>query len=109
MIALASIVGCATSPNPNPLTGWKVLASHDSEKLDQTIKDDYRGYIQKELVPKKYFIDDENIWYYADNFGQHAVRIEVPTRGTYREYVLIYDKDNRRIKTIKYSAGNHRS
>ena len=101
--------GCATQPHPDPLAGWKVLLSRDSEKLNQAIKDDYRNYVQTELLPKKYFIDEEDIWFYEDGTGQHAVRIDIPINGTYWEHVLIYNKDNKRIKLIKYSAGHYRS
>jgi hypothetical protein len=103
------IVGCATQPRPDPLAGWKVLLSRDSEKLSPVLKDDYRVYIQKQLVPKKYFIDENDIWFYEDGNGQRAVRIDIPVNGTYWEHVLVYDKDNKRIKVLIYSGGKYRS
>lgn len=99
--ALVWSVGCAT---PNPLAGWKVNFDHD---LDQTIVKDYQDYIEK-LPPK-----EKKFAYLNHTFengtGQHAVQIEIPLNGTWWEHVLIYDKDNKRIKTIKYSPGGYRS
>lgn len=109
LTALILEAGCVSQPSPDPLAGWKILLSRDSEKLDKAIKDDYRSYIQEILAPKKLFIDEEDIWFYTDDFGQHAVRIEVPKNGNYYEYVLIYDKNNSRVKTLKYFGGRYRS
>jgi hypothetical protein len=100
--------GCV-APKADPLTGWRDLRRRDSEKLDQAIKDDYRDYIQKLLSKKTYFIDESNIAFYEDGTGQHAVRIEIPSNGTWREHVLIYDRDNKRIKVIRYTGGSYRS
>jgi hypothetical protein len=91
------------------LAGWKVLLNRDSDTISQAIRDDYRGYIQEELIPKHYFIDENDIWLYEDGTGQHAVRIDIPINGTYWEHVLIYDKNNKRIKVMKYIGGSYRS
>ena len=51
--------------------------------------------------------------YYAHDFedgnGQHAIRIEIPLNGTWWEHVLIYNKNNTRIKVIKYANGHYAS
>ena len=97
---LAWAAGCAT---PNPLAGWKVYF----HEPDQTITNDYRDYIQK-LPPKerKYA---GGIQYFEDGTGELAIKIEIPLNGTSWQHVLIYDKNNKRIKTIKYSSGSYRS
>lgn len=99
--------GCAT-PNPDPLAGWKVLFSQDYEKLDKSISHDYLDYIQKLPIQDRKSATGP-FWFYENGEGQHAVRIEIPLNGTWWEHVLIYDKDNKRIKTIKYSNGHYRS
>jgi hypothetical protein len=112
-ILLAAILwgaGCA-APKPalDPLAGWKVLLTRDSEKLNQAITDDYRDYIQKLPPEERKFVDDNNIWFYEDGTGQHAVRIEIGLNHTWWEHVLIYDKENKRIKVIKYPNGRYAS
>jgi hypothetical protein len=102
--------GCSSpKPTPDPLAGWKVLFSKDYEKLDKAIAVDYRDYIQKLPPEERKFVDDYSIWFYEDGTGQHAVRIEIPLNGTTWEHVLFYDKDNKRIKVIKYANGRYAS
>ncbi|HTY88684.1 MAG TPA: hypothetical protein VMB80_14550 [Candidatus Acidoferrum sp.] len=94
------IVGCAT---PDPLAGWKP-AFHEP---DQAITNDYQDYIRKLPPEERKFAG--MIQYYQDGTGQFAIKIEVPLNGVWREHVLIYGKDNKRVKVIKYSAGGYRS
>jgi hypothetical protein len=97
--------GCVSpTPVPDPLAGWKVELNH---RPDQTIVKDYQDYIQETLSGKGYFIDENNIWFFKDGSGQHAIKIEIPLNGVWREHVLIYDKDNKRIKVIKYAGGRY--
>ena len=92
--------GCAT---PNPLAGWKPALQNPN----QAIINDYQNYIQKlPSEEKKYAYPNH---FFEDATGQHAVQIEIPLNGTWREHLLIYDKDNIRIKTITYSNGGYRS
>jgi hypothetical protein len=109
-IALLCGAGCST-PRPvlDPKEGWKVLFSKEVEKVSQAIKDDYRDYIDKNLAPKHYFIDDEAIWFYEDAAGRHAVQIHIPINGRYWDYYLFYNKDNRRTDVVKHSGGRYRS
>lgn len=51
-----------------------------------------------------------NIEFFEDGTGQHAVTFESYSDagiigGTSWEYVLIYDKNNKRVKTIRYVTG----
>jgi hypothetical protein len=100
LAACVWVVGCAT---PNPLAGWKVYF----HEPDQTITNDYQDYIQK-LPPeeRKYA---GGIQYFEDGTGQHAVKIEIGLNGTWWQHVLIYDKNDKRIKVIKYASGGYRS
>ena len=98
--------GCNTPP-PDPLAGWKILSSRDSEKLSQSIKDDYPDYIKKLPARKRELVDI--IWFFEDRTGQHAVKFDIPLNGVWFSHVLIYDKENKRIKVIKYRSGTYRS
>jgi hypothetical protein len=54
------------------------------------------------------------VWPYGqlfceDGTGQHAVEISIPLNGKFWKHVLIYDKTNRRVKTVKYSSGRYMS
>jgi len=110
LVAFIFETGCSTpKPTPDPLAGWKVLLSRDSEKLDKAIKDDYRDYIQNLPPEERKFIDDNNIWFYEDMTNQHAVRIEIGLNHVWYEHVLIYDRNNKRIKVIVYANGRYMS
>ena len=96
--------GCATQPHPDPLAGWK---SCDSNQLDVAIKDDCQNYIHG-LPPKKWqFVNSTD--FFENGVGQHAASIIIGINGTWWKHILIYDKDNKRIKVIKYSTGYYRS
>ena len=111
VLALCAMIfsGCSCSapkPQPDPLTGFHMA---DLQHLDdnKTITADYKAYIQT-LSP-----DEQKragpILYYEDGTGQHAVDIEIGINGTSWKHVLIYDKDNKRVKAVKYSSGSYRS
>jgi hypothetical protein len=108
LAATVLLVGCASKPAPDPLAGWKSLSTRDGKKFDQAIANDYQDYVQ-ELRSKHYFIDENNFWFYEDATGQHAVRISIPINGTEWEHVLIYDRNDKRVKVVKYVSGHYRS
>jgi len=106
-LAISAIVvsGCSTSkPTPAPLAGWKVYYNHEP---DQAIVKDYQNYIEMLSPEEKKFAGIGQ--YYEDGAGQHAVEIQIPLNGTWRFHILIYDKDDKRIKVVKYSPGKYRS
>ena len=95
---------CSTSkPTLDPLAGWRP-ASHSADKA---IVDDYQNYIQTLSPEEKKYLGP--ISYFEDGTGQHAAVITMGLNGTWWRHILIYDKDNKRIKTIKYSSGGYRS
>jgi hypothetical protein len=87
------------------LASWKVLLSPDNDKLDKAITDDYRGYIEKLPNGEKESIGP--IQFFENGTGGHAVRIEIALNRTDWAHILIYDKENKRIKVIKYAAGRY--
>jgi hypothetical protein len=105
LIAFA-LAGCAVFiHHSDPLAGF----SSDFKILDQVIVNDYQHYIHN-LSP----LEERNLGpypadFYEDETGQHAVEIKIGINGTVWRHVLIYDKDNKRIKTIKYASGNYGS
>ena len=101
------ISGCSCSapkPPPDPLAGWKM---DFAPKLDPVIAKDCQDYIQK-LSPKEKKSSNIN-GYFEDGTGQHAVQITIGVNGRWWRHVLIYDKDNKRIMTIKYATGYYAS
>jgi hypothetical protein len=108
LLAALILTGCSASkPTPDPLVGFHVGDLRDLHN-NKAITDDYKDYIEKNLSAeeRKYL---GTIFYFEDGTGQHAVKIEIGLNGTWWEHVLIYDKDNKRIKTIKYSSGGYAS
>jgi hypothetical protein len=98
--------GCSSSkPIPDPLAGWHAA----SENPEQSIANDYQDYIQKLSPEEKKYLGPSPVSYFEDGTGQHAAVITIGLNGTVWRHVLIYDGDNKRIKTIKYASGNYRS
>jgi len=87
----------------NPIAGWQ----KDYGKADQSIVNDCQDYIHKLPPEDKKYIGP--MTFFEDGTGQHAVEIEEALNGTWWFHVLIYDKDNKRIKTIKYVSGHSQS
>ncbi len=105
LAALGWIVGCVPlMHHPDPLEGWHF---YDDERLDKTIKDDYQDYIQKLPPETKYYVRGFNIHVFEDGTGRRAVKISIPLNGVWWEHVLIYDKDNKRVKVTKYASGRY--
>jgi hypothetical protein len=98
--AIFGIAGCAT---PNPLVGWRI----EFKKVDPAVEKDAEDYIRKLPPAEKKYAG----WgfYYKDGTGQHAMVIEVDLNGTAWNHVLVYDKDDKRIKVVKYVAFHYRS
>ena len=99
-------VGCATR-TPDPLAGWHMCFSQDPNKLGGVIVADYQDYISR-LRPK----ERERVGIittFEDGTGQHAVKIEIGINGNWWQHVLIYNKDNKRIKAMRYTSGGYQS
>lgn len=99
------VAGCATQPEP--LAGWQPLFGRENEAENMVIKGDYQAYIQKMPSSQSGFVGP--IQLFQDGTGQHAVRIEIARNGTDWAHVLIYDKENKRVKVYRYVSGHYRS
>ncbi|MEJ0091540.1 MAG: hypothetical protein WDM80_17565 [Limisphaerales bacterium] len=97
--------GCSSSkPTPDPLASWQ---PDFKEQPNQVIVNDYQNYIQQ-LPPEERKLATVDDWR-EDGTGQHAIKITVGLDGTNWRHVLIYDKENKRIKTVKYASGDSHS
>ena len=86
------------------MNGWQY---YSSAQISQAIKDDSHEYIEQLSPEERKFLG--TIEYLEDGSGQHAVHIEIPLYGTWKEHFLIYDKDNKRVKAIHWNGGHYRS
>jgi hypothetical protein len=119
-------------PAVDPLKGWKSWSEWDETShpdvygphgryllqpgqrakhspLDKAIKDDYKNYLQKH--EPFYFVNgpafSDGPTFYEDGTGQHAVRIEVGSNGSYTVYIFIYDDHNVRKKIMRFADGGY--
>ncbi|MFZ0827850.1 MAG: hypothetical protein WAO02_10550 [Verrucomicrobiia bacterium] len=111
MLAAMFVIGFGCNifkPMPDPLAGFH---AGDFRTLDanKAITDDYKNYIQKLSPEEKKYLGPSPIDFFEDGKGQHAVRITIALNGTWWEHILFYDKNDRRIRVIKYSPGKYRS
>ena len=88
----------------NPIPGWQIAFK---EEPNQAIEKDYQGYIHTLSPEEQKFAGP--IFYFRDGTGQHAIRITIGINGTSWQHVLIYDKDDKRIRVVKYTSGGYRS
>jgi|SRR5579859_948384 len=97
--------GCATTV-PDPLAGWH-FSGLDNLDSNKAIVDDYQDYIRKLPSRQKGFVG--SVGFFEDGAGQHAVGIQMGVNGTWWNHILIYDKENKRIKVVVYRNGGYRS
>ena len=99
--------GCNTSqPATNPLAGWQKAYNEEPSKI---IDEDLNAFITQRS-PEGYR-PVEVIGYYKNNAGQHALNLELFEyhKNSSWHYVLVYDKDDKRIKVIKYDFRKYQS
>jgi len=104
IVVFVLVVSCGCSAfryRSDPLAGWKRDIGHDS---DPAIKEDYQNYISALSLTERNSVG--GFTYFQDDTGKHAVRFETGIRWTSWAHVLIYDKNNKRIKVIKYVKGH---
>ena len=107
-LCLMAIFGCSNlRPEPDPLTGFTIssLGKLDSNKA---IVNDYKDYLKK-LPPKQQ--GPCQILFYENEAGQHAVHMEIfeGNQNASWQHVLIYDKNNNRIKAVRYGYVKYES
>jgi hypothetical protein len=102
--AIFGIAGCAT---PNPLVGWQ--KDYDTRPDDPIIEKDCNDFIRTFQPVGQRPAQVTGI--FKDGTGQHAANIEIFEyhQNASWQYVLIYDKDDKRIKVIKYGYTKYQS
>ena len=99
----------------SPIDGWKRVGEVDytfpkgspQNSLNpgySAISDDVQKYVKKKKLPVADFI------FFEDGTGRHAVSFRVDSSGsliggTCWVYVAIYDKNNERVKVVRYVEG----
>lgn len=99
-------VGCKNgemSAEISPIPGYKEI-SDDVQKFVNKLPVDHSPYGTRRWC---YWIEDMR--FYEDGTGQHAVGFQIPHDGTWWGYVLIYDKNNKRVKAVRYVQGHYMS
>ncbi len=86
----------------SPLKDWKEVRRGPNEScpFGKIVAADYQSYIQELSQKKKNSVTV--IGFLEDGTGQRAVQIGFILDGTGWEHVLFYDKNNKRVKLIKF-------
>lgn len=86
-----------------------LIGFHISDNVDSytAIEHDYKDYLQK-LPPKRQGAIGA-ISFYESDTGEHAVTIEIyeGDKSASWQHVLIYDRDNKRVKVVRCRYGNY--
>jgi len=107
LAAFILVAGCAnTKPTPDPLAGWQKAYKEDPS---QAIEKDCQDYIYSLSLSPTEGRYVAYIEFFKDGKGQHAEKITISLNHADWEHILIYDKSDKRIKTIKYLAGHSMS
>lgn len=83
------------------VSGWeKPPYGHNTNHLDNLITDDYQDFI----ATNKLRLFGAITGYFENATGQHAVEFTAfpPNENATWTYILIYDKQNKRIKIMQY-------
>lgn len=104
----------------NPIEGWKFISEvgyKDGEMSAEIspipgyteISEDVQKFVNKLPVdgPRRWCYWIMDMKFYEDGTGQHAVGFQIPHNGTWWEYALVYDKNNKRVKATRYVQGHY--
>ena len=83
---------------PAELKGWQATSL-----LDKVVITDYNVYI--EALPPAERVGVAGVQSFADDVGQHAVAITVNGKDGAWMHVLVYDKQNKRLRVSKQAQG----
>jgi hypothetical protein len=124
LLITASVFVAGCESETDPLVSWKSVApiSYKTGEMSATIDtlsgykaitDDVQAFVNKMPISvtyydsgppdkKRYCYWIEEITLFEDGTGRHAVKIKIG--AMYQNYVLIYNKDNVRIKTTRFRS-----
>jgi hypothetical protein len=91
------------------LRGWKLVGSdlwgrRNLVPINKVILNDAQRFVNESDNGD---IGIQHVYYFEGKSGRHAIKLTSMFDARYWNYVLIYDKSNARIKTIKYSDGRY--
>ena len=90
------------------MAGWKILGTIDRAPIPKTVEQEARAYFQILPAEEKHWLgNDDHINYYEDRTGQHAGVLDAFHDSEFWAVALIYDRDNRRIRVLRYSWGSY--
>jgi hypothetical protein len=92
-------------PTRDPLVGFHPAFTFTPDS-NKTITNDYKNYIQT-LSPEER--KSPSVHFFEDGKGQHAVDIIIGLNGRWWRHILIYDRSDKRIMTIKNATGYYAS
>ena len=99
--------GCSSlKPTPDPLAGFHAASKNPDQIIEKDCQDYIKGLGLKPGNGNEYVAYIE---FFEDGTGQHAEKITIFKNFTNWEHVLIYDNNNKRIKTTKYISGHDAS
>ena len=117
-LSRAVIFGCtcaAPKNEPDPLSGWtfrtfdeySVPGKEGQYHLEKSVTNDYGAFIKTNNLN----VFGAITGFFEDGAGQRAVEFEAfpPGQNASWRYVLIYSKDNQRIKVIQYGYKRYQS
>jgi len=100
LLMLALGQGCSFSkPKTDPLAGW-----HSCEKVPQTVEADVQHYIDGLSPYQREHIVFTDLY---ELNGQYAVRLTLALNGDDWNHIIIWDKNYKRIKVIKFIANRY--
>jgi hypothetical protein len=102
LMLFALVSGCSSSkPKSDPLAGW-----HTCDHVPQSVKADLQNYLDSLSQYQRDHIVFTDL-YELD--GQYAVRLTLALNGSDWNYILVYDKTNKRIKITRFITNSYAS
>jgi hypothetical protein len=111
ILCLLGATACTPrTPHSDPMASWKALGTFSNMGVPETIKQDANAYFQTlPAIESNESQHGDAITYWEDGTGQHAVVLATPHNGEHWHHAIIYNRDNKRLKVIKYSTGSYMS
>ena len=106
IVSVLGATGC--TPHSDPMKDWKEVKPFSDPAVPESIKQDATTFFQTlSGQERSWWVNNGDFaaTYWENGTGQHAVILKCPHDGECWCHALIYDRDDRRIKVLKYSTG----
>ncbi len=105
ILASQLLIGCAVfASHTNPVADWSVDYGHEPSKA---IDNDFQSYLRTLSLDQRKSMG--GLQYLTDGNGQHAIKFETGQHGTSWGHVLIYDREDKRVRVSTFVAGHYAS